>query len=466
MSRLKILSQLTKQPMKHKIKTVTVPIGKENIDIKVPERTDVLSLKKAKPLLKPSESIHHSLNSPIDTKPMSELAKGCRSACIVVSDNTRPVPYKGPNGILPPILETLQKSNINKITILIACGTHRPMAEDEIKDMVGDCVFQQGIEVINHVATDESALRNIGSTQRTTKVTVNRHYLDADLKIATGLVEPHFMAGFSGGRKAICPGICGQDVTYGFHSVSILADPNSTSLNLYTNPCHDEAVKIAQMAGVDFIVNVIINSDKQITGVFSGNMQKAHDAAIIFLKDYVSVSIEKQYDVVITQAGDVGVNHYQCAKAAIEASRAVKKDGKIILLGNLTDPDPIGSENYKQMLKLLADSGHKEFISKISSSNWTFVPEQWQVQMWARVFEKLGTAGNFFSCMPQLENAAPELIPEIKVCSLVKRLSNESDLNYLKRMAEETLSSVISDADIADVLILPDGPYVVPIMEE
>ncbi len=448
------------------MKTIILPIGKEKINLKVPETTDILSAQKAMPLLNPSEETYRRLNRPTGTKALAELAKGCGNACVVVSDNTRPVPYKEPNGILPPIIETLRKSNVKKITILIACGTHRPMTEAEIGDMLGESVSQKDIEVINHIATDESMLRTVGSTDRTPKVTVNRHYLDADLKIATGLVEPHFMAGFSGGRKAICPGICGQDVTYGFHSASILSDPNSTNLKLDTNPCHDEAIKIAKMAGVDFIVNVTINSDKQTTGIFAGDMEKAHEAAVDYLKDYVSIRLKKQYDVVITQAGEVGVNHYQCAKAAIEASKAVRKNGKVILLANLTDPDPIGGENYKQVLKLLIDLGHEKFTTKILSSNWSFRPEQWQVQMWARVFEKIATSSNFFSCMPQLEKAEPGLIPETNICFLIKRLPDETDFDYLQRMAEKTLASEIADAAHTEVLVLPDGPYAVPVINE
>lgn len=446
------------------MQTITIPVGRIKVDINVLGTVDILTLKKAKPLLDPAGQICKSLNEPIGSKPLSQIAKGRRIACIVVSDNTRPVPYKGANGILQPIIEVLQKSNIRKIIILIACGTHRPMTETEIADMLGGFVLQQDIEIINHVATDESMLRMIGSTKRTSNVTINRYYLEADLKIATGLVEPHFMAGFSGGRKAICPGICGQEVTYGFHSATILADPNSTSLNLVNNPCHEEAVEIAQMAGVDFIVNVTINSDKQITGVFSGDMLQAHQAAVEYLRDYVSVKLKKQYDIVITQTGDVGVNHYQCAKAAIEASRAVKKGGKIILMGNLTDPDPIGGDNYKKMLKLLVDWGHEKFIKKLLSSDFIFVPEQWQVQMWARVFEKLRSTKNFFSCIPQLEKTLSGLIPETNVCCLIKRLPNESDLNYLQRMTEQILISQISNAAQADILILPDGPYAVPVI--
>lgn len=448
------------------MKKIDLPIGKEKISIRVPVSADVLLLKKAEPLVNCRDNIYKSLNNPIGTQPLSALSQKRKNACIVVSDNTRPVPYKGKNGILRPIIDTLKRSSIHNITIIIANGTHRSMTDTEIKNMLDKSAFQDGIKIINHVASEPSMLRNIGRTKRTPEVTVNRHYLDSDLKILTGLVEPHFMAGFSGGRKTICPGICGQSVTYGFHSASILSNPDSTSLNLDNNPCHDEAVKIAQMAGTDFILNVTINSDKKMTGVFSGDMEKAHSAAIGFLKKYASINLNKEYDIVITQAGDVGINHYQCAKAAIEASRAVKQNGKILLAGNLMDLDPLGSKNYKQILQILAASDHEIFTDQILSPHWNFVPEQWQVQMWANVFKKLGNSKNFFICTPQLQNLKEETIPETNIASCTKRKPQETDIDFLERITQDSIDKLILNQPESEILILPDGPYAVPVQNK
>ena len=190
------------------MKRVSLPYGHKILEISVPDFADVLSVQQATPLADVEIAVRKSLENPISSKPLSLLAKGCENAAIVVSDNTRPVPYKGEGGILMPILRVLRESGVGKVKIIIATGTHRPMKEPEIRDMLGDVVFTDGYEVINHVSTDASALRRIGKTEMTPSVTVNRHYLDAQLKIATGLVEPHCMAGFSGGRKAICPGVC------------------------------------------------------------------------------------------------------------------------------------------------------------------------------------------------------------------------------------------------------------------
>jgi nickel-dependent lactate racemase len=448
------------------MKTVFLQFGSQQIQFKVPDSTDILSAPKAKPLSDPGTAIQQSLNCPIASASLSELANKCKSAAVVVSDNTRPVPYKGPDGILPPILKTLKQGGIKDIKIIVACGTHRPVEETKLRDILGDSAFQDGIRVINHIATDKSVLRSIGSTDRSSEVSVNRYYLDADLKIVTGLVEPHFVAGFSGGRKAICPGICGEKVTYGFHSANILNDPDSTSLILDGNPCHEESLSIAKMAGVDFIVNVTIDSKKRITGIFSGELEKAHLAAVDHLRTYAAIELSKPYDMVITQAGDVGINHYQCAKVAVEASRAVKEAGCIVLCGNLTDSDPVGGKNYKQMLELLTSLGSRQFTRTISSDDWSFVPEQWQVQMWAKVFEKLGSAKKLFICAPQLQSYTDKLIPETNIASQIKRLTGETDIGFTQRMMQMTIDTQLSASPDSISLVLPDGPYAVPVITD
>lgn len=444
------------------MKTILLQYGKEYIKVNVPDHTGILSGKEIKPPVEPVREIYRSLNEPIGSAPLRQLARGRKSAAIVVSDNTRPVPYKEPNGILEPIIETLKQSGVSDIKIIVACGTHRPMTKSELRDMLGNCAFREGIEIINHQATDESMLRLIGRTQRSGDVTVNRYYLDAKLKIATGLVEPHFMAGFSGGRKAICPGICGQSVTYSLHSASILNEEGTKSLALEGNSCHEEALRIAKMAGVDFIVNVTIDRHKRMTGVFCGDLEKAHLAAVEHLRSFASAELSKLYDIVVTQAGDVGVNHYQCAKAAFEAARATKREGSVILLAKLTDPDPLGSQNYKEMLRLLIQLGPSAFCHKLLSSDWTFVPDQWQVQMWAKIFAKLGDFKKMYLCSPRLSELPEGVIPEINVADKFRPPVDKDEITYASQMVQHTIDKLCAANPKAEILVLPEGPYLVP----
>ena len=443
-------------------KTVALQFGSSHIEVDVPGNADVLSAGTVTTLSDPAAVVHACLREPIGTEPLSALARGCDNAVVVVSDNTRPVPYSGPDGILAPIIETLKQSSISNIKILVACGTHRAMAESELRDMLGDSAFQSGVEVINHVSTDGSVLRSIGSTDRTPDVMVNRHYLDAQLKIATGLVEPHFMAGFSGGRKAICPGVCGRGVTYGLHSASILNEERSTNLLLDGNPTHEEALRIAKMAGVDFIVNVTIDNNKKITGVFAGELEQAHLAAVEHLRSYVTIPVAKQYDVVIIPAGDVGVNHYQCVKAAFEAARVAKPDGKVILPGDLTDPDPVGNPNYKDMLRLAIRLGPEGFLRKIQAEDWTFVPDQWEVQMWSKAYLRLAGPKEIYICAPQLEDCAEDLLPETNVAAQNQRLTGESNVDFARRILQQTIDRLTQGPADKETLVLPDGPYAVP----
>lgn len=446
------------------MKTISLTINTDTIQIEVPDFCDILSAGKSKPLPDPAEAVNRSLSNPTGSPPLNHLARGKKTAVVVVSDSTRPVPYKEPDGILAPIIKTLKQSGVSQIEILIACGTHRPMEQTELKEMLGNSAFQNGVEVINHVATDNSMLRIIGRTERTAEVSINKRYLDADLKIATGLVEPHFMAGFSGGPKAICPGVSGRAVTYGFHSASMINHEKATSMSTEGNPCYEESTRIAEMAGVDFIVNVTISSDRKITGVFSGQLQKAHLEAIRHLRKTVSIPLQRLYDIVITPAGAAGVNHYQCAKAAFEACRALKPGGRIILPADLTDPDAVGNESYKRTQEILAKVGAKSFIEKIHSDGWTFIPDQWQSQMWAKVFLHLEDPKNLFICAAQLQETPDNLIPETNVAAQLAKAPDESSIDFVQRMVQCTIDECIQKSSPENIAILSDGPYSVPIL--
>jgi len=447
------------------MKSVTLQFGAREITVNVPHMADVLRAPTPAALADPAGAVRAALDAPLASPPLLEVARGRCDAAVVVSDNTRPVPYKGPGGLLRPIIQTLRAAGVGRIKIIVGCGNHRPMTSPELRAMLDHSAFQDGIEVINHVSSDNDMLRSLGRTARTADVTVNRHYLEADLKITTGLVEPHCMAGYSGGRKAICPGICGQSVTWGFHSARILADPNATTLVLDENPCHLEALEVARMAGCDFIANVTVDSAKRTTGVFCGELERAHRAAVEYLNTYVAIPIAKLYDVTITQAGEVGINHYQCVKAVLEGSRALKSDGRAIVLADLTDVDPIGNPHYKELIRLLTELGPEGYCQRLLSDDWTLVPDQWGPQVWARPFQTLGCTKNLFTCAPQLERCDDGQIPEVNVAAQTGRLPGESDVEFAQRMLQQTIDRVTTQQPEAAVLVLPDGPYAVPVLQ-
>jgi len=292
----------------------------------------------------------------------------------------------------------------------VANGTHRPLRPEELKIMIDSCILELGIPIINHDCRDEANLVYIGNTLRNTKILINRYYMEADIKIITGLVESHFMAGVSGGRKSICPGLIGEESTFVFHSALFLASPKACDLNLAGNPCHEEALAIAEKAGVDYIVNVTLDSEFKLTGVFAGDLKKAHESAAEKVIKDTMIPIENEFDIVITHAGYVGINHYQAAKAAVGVIPALKTGGILIEVADNIDDDPVGSNKYRTLIHLLKLWGTEKFGQSIASPNWIFIPEQWQVQMWGKVFAKIPPE-NFIYYSPQLLVKDYEILP-------------------------------------------------------
>ncbi|MDR0388846.1 MAG: nickel-dependent lactate racemase, partial [Spirochaetaceae bacterium] len=391
---------------------VPFPLGR-NIELSLPDKTDVFRMASPPLLSDPEAAIKAALEEPIASPPLAALARKALSrpkgerplAVILVSDNTRPVPYLGAPGILLPIVKTLLHEGFaaSAITVIVANGTHRLMAEAELRAMLDAEVWKLGVRVLNHNSRDEKSLRFLGTTSRGSEVYINSLYLDADLKIATGLVESHFMAGFSGGRKSVCPGIIGERSTFVFHGAEIMGDAGSRDLNLEGNPCHEESLETARMAGVDFIVNVTLDHSFRITGVFAGELEAAHRAAAEKVKDYVGIPAKGYYDIVVSHGGFVGVNHYQIAKTAVASLGLLKKDGYLIVAGNNTDAvNRLGSLQYRTCLQLLRHLGPEAFVRLIKSPDWVFLPDQWQVQMWAKLFERI-PQDHFYYFAPQLD---------------------------------------------------------------
>ena len=364
------------------------PFGPQYGPLDLPEHTEVLTMREHPALSDPQAAVRHALLHPTARPGLDKIAaakkqaKPDATAVIVVSDNTRPVPYKGAGNILVPLIEALLKAGFayGDMTVLIATGMHHAMDEAEQRAMLDPYVFEHGIQVVNHDAKDSSALTDLGVTPRGSRILIDSRYVDADLKIVTGLIESHFMAGASGGRKAICPGLIGEESTFIFHGPALMADEKSTNLILEGNPVHEESLAFARAAGIDFLLNVTLNRRFEITGVFAGDFEKAHEDGVAFIREEVAVPARAS-DVVITHGGYVGLNHYQCGKCAVAGLGILKKGGYMVILGDIRDrKDPVGSLNYKTCLSLLTTVGEENYFRMICSSDWTFIPDQWQVQ--------------------------------------------------------------------------------------
>src|SRR5947209_11671218 len=270
---------------------ITLDYGRAGLEVELPEDRIVgpLTIRPAEPLANPDAAVALALQNPIGSRPLAEVARGRKNACILVCDITRPVPNRV---VLPPLLRTLEEQGIARrdILILIATGLHRPNEGHELEEMLGPEIVAN-YRVANHRGKEGDEHDYLGTTPNGVPVHLDSRYVRADLKITTGLIEPHLMAGYSGGRKVICPGIAGLETVKVWHGPKFLEHPRADCGFLEGNPVHEENTRIAKMAGCDFIVNVAIDGQRRITWVGDGHMEEAWLEGVRFAENVVCVPV-------------------------------------------------------------------------------------------------------------------------------------------------------------------------------
>ncbi len=367
--------------------------------------------------------------------PLADLARGRQSACVVVCDVTRPVPHAV---LLPPLLEALEHGGIprDRTLILVATGLHRPNRPDELVEMLGRPIVE-GYRVENHHGQELSEHTHLGDSPRGVPIWIDSRYLAADLKIATGLIEPHFMAGFSGGRKLICPGLAALPTIQAWHSPRFLEHTNARSGVLVGNPVHEENTWIARRAGCDFIVNAVIDEKRQVLAVAAGDMEAAHADGVRFVRPLVTDAVPEPVDIVVTSSAGypLDATYYQSIKGMVSAAEIVKPGGTIILAGDMSEG--IGGPEFCRTIEQSASLG--AFMERILATDEVVV-DQWQLEEMAKARRKarivVVTAG---------------LPPET-----LSRLFVES---------APSVETAVSDAlarhgPNATIAVIPDGPYV------
>ena len=364
---------------------IKMDYGKTGLMVDLPNDKVIgpLEIKNATPLANQSQAISDALAHPIGSKPLAEIAKGKKTACILICDITRPVPNKV---ILPQILKTIEDAGVPRsgITILIATGLHRPNEGEELVELVGEDIANN-YRVENHHGKETSEHDYLGITPKGVPVYIDSRYIRAELKITTGLIEPHLMAGYSGGRKVICPGIAGIETVKVWHGPKFLEHPNADCGIVEGNPVHEENTYIALMSGCDFIVNVCVDGNRQITWAGAGDMIKAWEAGVSFVRQVVRVAIKEPVDIVLTSCAGypLDITWYQAVKGLIGALPILKKGGTIILVASLTEG--LGSPEFQQVLSENPDL--KAFKKRILETDY-FVMDQWQLEEFAKVIEK------------------------------------------------------------------------------
>jgi nickel-dependent lactate racemase len=335
---------------------------------------DLLGLLQGRDMKKasyPRATVLDSIHTPIGSKPFLEVIAGRKgSVAIVVPDRTRTAKI---DIALPIIIGELNNAGIpdERITIVFACGTHRPHTLEEQKKIVGPFVAQKSVKLVDHDCRDESNFVELGTTSRGNRIRANKIVANAELKILLGGITYHYFAGFGGGRKTILPGISAFETIQYNHKLLMAKghgeDPHCTTGNLEGNPVHEDMLEAAKMLKPDFIVNTILNGDRELAAVFSGDLEAAHLAGCKFVDEYARVKIDKKADAVIASAGGgtKDMSFVQSHKAMENASYALKEGGTMILAAESTDGDP--TEDYMRWIEL----GSSEKIEERLRKNFT-----------------------------------------------------------------------------------------------
>ncbi len=423
---------------------VKVDYGKEGLEIKLNPiwNVTILSPDEQIKLFNPVEEIVKIIKNPIGSDSLKKIVENKRDlkkVCIVVSDATRPLPS---NLILEGLIKELNSYGINdnQIFILIATGLHRPTQEDEIERILGRGLRNR-LKVINHVATDKNSMKFLGTTTNDSPIFINKNYCESELRILCGYVEPHFFFGFSGGRKSISPGIAGTETIQASHSANHIASPNSRFGIYKNNPLHRHAMEIAKKASPDFTINVCINEKHQITEIAAGDLEKVHKHLVNIQLKKIFKDILEPYDIVVCGNGGypLDLNLYQAIKSMAIGEIAVKNGGTIISVNECGDG--IGAEKFRELI--FSGMDPKVLYNKILNSE-IVVPDQWEIQILTRILKKA----------------------EIYVVSNLKENEiGNIGLKYATTVKEAIKQGLEQYGEDASILILPNGPQILPILK-
>ena len=416
---------------------VHLEYGRTGLDVELPDRSVVgtLSYQPVPPLPDPETALLDALAHPTGSPSLARLAAGRRSACILICDVTRPVPNEM---MLRPMLRILERSGMarDQILILVATGLHRPNEGDELKEMVGPFIAGN-YRVENHHGQRLDEHTYLGNSPRGVPIWLDTRYLQAELKIAVGLIEPHFMAGFSGGRKLICPGIAALETIKIWHSPAFLEHPCADSGILEGNPVHEENTWIARRAGCDFIANVVIDAQRRPLKFVAGDLEQAFLEGCGFVRDIVIDTVPEPVDIVVTTSAGypLDTTFYQAVKGMGAAVPIVKPGGTIILAAGLSEG--IGSPQFCSLFREHASLA--EFMDRILGDY--FVMDQWQL-------EKMGQV-----CRKAKVRVVSDGLPAQTLDGLFVRSAPS-----VEAAVAEALEEYGPDAKIA---VIPKGPYVV-----
>lgn len=418
--------------------------GKSGLELEVPSSVTVLESQDIPALPDPAEAVLQALANPIGLPSLVDLlsAKKPETVAITISDITRPVPNQK---FLPPMLKILNESGIadSQIVIIIGTGMHRPSSNPERIELVGQDILER-IEVIDHCADDKQTLVKVSNDP---PVSLCRRFAEADFRIVTGYIEPHFMAGFSGGRKGVCPALVDLETIRRFHGYSTLSDIAANTGNLKKNPCHEIALNVAKIVGVDFLFNVSITGSRQIAGIYCGELEQAHAAGCRQVAKWTTASCDDTFDLVITNGGGYPLDQtfYQTVKGMCTAMPTLNKNSTLLMISHCGEG--LGSNAYRDLM-LKYNNDWRTFLKDISSSTEEFQLDQWEFQMQTRVLDLIGLENLWLVS----DGIAPEIQKQISVSPIL----GPGDV---QQRAQQAIDKYIEDNPEAKIAVIPEGPY-------
>jgi nickel-dependent lactate racemase len=420
---------------------ITLDYGRTGLDVEIPADRLVgpLGIREVLPLDDPEAAVAAAIDAPIGTPALRKIARGRKDACILVCDITRPVPNRT---VLGPVLEVLEESGIprERVLLLVATGLHRASTSAEKVEMLGEEIAS-GYHVEDHHGTRMEEHTFLGTTARGIPAWVDTRYVRADLKIATGLIEPHLMAGYSGGRKLICPGVAGIETVRRWHGPEMIGHPKADCGILDGNPIHEENTRIGRMAGCDFIVNVTLDAHRRVTSVVAGDMEEAFLAAVRLIEGLVRAPVARPVDIVVTSSAGypLDTTFYQSVKGLTGCLPIVKQGGTIILAASMSEG--IGSPEFTSLFR--EHPSLEAFMGRILGKDY-FVVDQWQLQELAKVRQR----------------ARVKVISDGLAAEVLSGLFVEP----APSVEQALTSSLLEYGPEAEVAVIPKGPYVLPVL--
>lgn len=420
--------------------------GKGQIQVELPSSDDVHVVRKPRMPVQqdPKVAVTRSFEESVESESLHKLAEQSSSACIAICDITRPVPN---HLFLRPMIETLVSAGIGieDICILVATGLHRPNEGEELRELINDEWVLENVRVINHNARDDEQHVHLGTTRtRNTVVKLDRRFVEAHLKIATGLVEPHFMAGYSGGRKVIAPGLAHAETITTFHSARFMGDPNARNCNFVGNPLHEEQLEILQLLGPCYALNTVIDEARNLSYVNFGEIVASHREAVAFVRSYCEIPVDQKFSTVITSAAGYPLDktYYQTIKGMVGAIGILEPDGDLIIVSECSEG--FGSPEFREAQMRLIAQGDDGFLNNLLKKSHADIDE-WQSQMLLKPKE-----------IGRIHLYSPELSDDDQALTGVNQI----------RDLQETVQACISSHANPTVAVIPEGPYVIPYVPE